>query len=43
MLRRNPLPTDDELGLIFESLENAGFDLNAPFARINLDENAEEL
>jgi hypothetical protein len=43
MLRRNPLPTDDEINLIFESLENASFDLNAPLAGINLDEHAEEL
>jgi hypothetical protein len=43
ILRRNPLPTDNEINLIFESLDNAAFDLNAPFAGINLDEDVEEL
>ncbi|HSZ77197.1 MAG TPA: hypothetical protein VK775_07340 [Chthoniobacterales bacterium] len=43
MLRRNPLPTDTEINVIYESLEAAHFDLNAPLAGVNLDESPEEL
>jgi hypothetical protein len=43
MLRRNPLPTDDEINVIYDSLESANFDMNAPLAGVNLDESPEEL
>lgn len=43
MLRRNPLPTEEEISVIFDSLEGAAFDLNKPLAEIDLDEDSEEL
>ena len=32
MLRRNPVPTDSEIGLIYEWLESTNFDLNMALA-----------
>ncbi|MGA3177478.1 MAG: hypothetical protein ABSE19_09030 [Candidatus Acidiferrum sp.] len=43
ILRRNPLPGDEGIGLIFDSLVEAGFDLNAPLAGLTLDEDSEEI
>ena len=43
MMRRNPLPTDDETGIIFDALENAGFNLDAPLAEVDLNREDEEL
>lgn len=43
MLRRNPLSTDDEITLIYDSLQSADFDLNAPLHGVDLNQGAEDL
>lgn len=35
-LRRNPTPTDEDVSLLYSSLEDAGFDLNAPLEGLDL-------
>jgi hypothetical protein len=36
LLRRNPVPTDDDISVIYESLDSGQFDLNAPVIGLNL-------
>lgn len=42
MLRRNPLPTDAEISLVYDCLDAVNFDLNAAFSAVDLAESAEE-
>lgn len=42
MLRRKPIPSEDDIDTIFEVLQDTGFDLDAPFAGVDLGDDAAE-
>lgn len=40
-MRQNPYPSSEDVGEIYDSLSSSGFDVNAPFADIELGDDAE--